>query len=204
VLISARGALPFSCSGQLTLWMRSHPDPAPNEEPYGPSPETLAAFTCLYQQQFAAVYRYFYHQTGHIQDTEDLTGTTFHRALSRFEQYQPELGSRPAWLFGVAHNCLREHGRRRRQSAEQLPPELLDPQPLPESQLLSAERAASLHRAIRELPAGQRHALTLRFFAGLRASEVAAVLGRSEGAVKMLVRRAVLALRDCSSLEDWR
>jgi RNA polymerase sigma-70 factor, ECF subfamily len=162
------------------------------------------AFTCLYRQQVAAVYNYFYHQIGHVQDAEDLTGTTFSTALSRFAQYQPELGSLRAWLFGVAYNCLREHRQRRLRSVEQLPMNLLDPQPLPESQVLWNERAAALHRAVRELPVGQRHALTLRFFAGLRTSEVAAALGRSEGAVKMLVQRAVVALRDCLSLEDWR
>jgi RNA polymerase sigma-70 factor, ECF subfamily len=160
--------------------------------------------TCLYRQHAAAVYRYFYPQIGHVQDAEDLTSTTFCTALSGFAQYQPEKGSLRVWLFGIAHNCLRDYWRRRRPSADQLPLDLLDPQPLPDSQLLSSERAAALHRAIRELPAGQREALTLRFFAGLRTSEVAAVLGRSEGAVKMLVQRAVVRLRHCSSLEDWQ
>jgi RNA polymerase sigma-70 factor, ECF subfamily len=186
------------------MWMRSHPDAASNDEPYGLCPDALAAFTCLYRQQAAAVHNYFYHQIGHVQDAEDLTGTTFSRALVRFTHYQPELGSLRAWLFGVAYNCLREHRHRRRRSVGQLPMDLLDPQPLPESQVLSNERAAALHRAVRALPAGQRHALTLRFFGGLRTSEVAAVLGRSESAVKMLVQRAVAVLRDCSSLEDWR
>jgi DNA-directed RNA polymerase specialized sigma24 family protein len=43
-----------------------------------------------------------------------------------------------------------------------------------------------------------------RLFGGLRTSDVATVLGKSEGAVKMLVHRAVTALRDCSTWEDWR
>jgi RNA polymerase sigma-70 factor, ECF subfamily len=136
------------------------------------------------------------------QDAEDLTATTFSTALCHFAQYQPEAGSLPAWLFGVAHNCLRQH-RRSRPWVEQLPLELLDPQPLPEWQLLSAERAVALHHAIKELPADQRDALALRFFAGLRTSDVAAVLGKSDGAIKMLVHRAVVALRHCSTWEGW-
>jgi RNA polymerase sigma-70 factor, ECF subfamily len=166
-------------------------------------PDARAAFTTLYHQHADAVYRYFYHQVGHVQDAEDLTATTFCTALARFAHYQPEQGSLAAWLFGIAHNCLREH-RRRSRPVQQLPLELLDPQPLPERQVLSDERAIALRRAIRELPAEQSEALALRFFGGVRTSDVAAVLGKSDGAVKMLVHRAVTALRDCSTLEDWR
>jgi len=166
-------------------------------------PDARVAFTTLYHQKAATVYRYFHHQVDQVQDAEDLTATTFLTALARFGHYQPEQGSLSAWLFGIAHNCLREH-RRRSRPVEQLPLELLDQQPLPERQVLSAERAIALRRAIRELPAEQSEALALRFFGGLRTRDVAAVLGKSEGAVKMLVHRAVTALRDCSTWEDWR
>src|SRR5690242_19444630 len=109
--------------------MCSRCGPEPDEDPYGLCPDARAAFTTLYHQQAVAVYRYFYHQIGHVQDAEDLTATTFSTALSRFAQYQPERASVRAWLFGVAHNCPREH-RRRPQSAEPLPLQVLDPQPL--------------------------------------------------------------------------
>jgi RNA polymerase sigma-70 factor (ECF subfamily) len=184
--------------------MRSHPEPTPNEEPCGLPPAAPAVFTNLYRQHVAAVYRYFYHQIGHVQDAEDLTATTFTRALSTFAQYEPERGSRPAWLFGVAHHCLQDHRRHWRAFVGPLPPGLVDPQPLPEFQLVSAERAVALQHAVRGLRVGQRDALMLHFFGGLQFAEVAAALGRSEGAVKMLVQRAVKALRDCSSLEDLR
>jgi RNA polymerase sigma-70 factor, ECF subfamily len=166
-------------------------------------PDAQAAFTRLYQHHAAAVYRYFYQQIGHVQDAEDLTATTFSTALMRFAHYRREQGSLPAWLFGVAHNCLREHRRRLRPS-EPLLVEIPDSRPLPERQLLSAEGAEALHRAVRRLPAEQRDALALRFFGGLRTADVAAVLGKSDAAVKMLVHRAVAALRDCSTQEDWR
>jgi RNA polymerase sigma-70 factor (ECF subfamily) len=183
--------------------MSSQPDPAPNEEASWLCPDGLAAFTTLYHRHFASVYRYFYHQIGHVQDAEDLTERTFMTALCRFAQYQPELASLPVWLFGVAHNCLREH-RRRRVSAGPLPLEILDSQPLPESQLIAAERAEALHGAIRRLPAAQRDALALRYFGELRTSEVAAVLGKTPDAVKMLVHRAVKGLRDRLTMEDWQ
>src|SRR5690348_2782141 len=94
--------------------------PVSNEEPPWLCPDRLAAFTTLYHQHFASVYRYFYHQIGHVQDAEDLTERTFMTALCRLAQYQPERASLPVWLFGVAQNCLREY-RRRRVSAGPLP-----------------------------------------------------------------------------------
>src|SRR5215471_15583890 len=118
--------------------MGSHPDPAPNDEPCWLCPAARAAFTALYRQHRAAVFRYFYHQIGHVQDAEDLTATTFCTAVSRFAQYRAEQASLAAWLFGVAHNCFREYWRRRR-SVEPLESllDVLDAQPLPEWQLLS-------------------------------------------------------------------
>lgn len=166
-------------------------------------PDALAAITTLYQERAAAVYRYFYHQIGQVEDAEDLTGTTFSAALCRFAEYRPERGTLSAWLFGVAHNCLRDYWRGR-PVLDPLPLELEDPEPLPDGQLLSAERVLALQRAIRQLPPDQRDALALRFIAGLRTREVAGVLCKSEGAVKMLVHRAVDALRHNPATEDWR
>jgi RNA polymerase sigma-70 factor (ECF subfamily) len=166
-------------------------------------PDALVAFTKLYHERAAAVYRYFYHQIGLVEDAEDLTGNTFSTAPCRISEYRPERATLSAWLFGVAHNCLRDY-RRGRTVLEELPLELEDPGPLPDGQVVSAERMLALGYAIRQLPADQREAVVLRFFAGLRTREVASVLCRSEDAVKMLVHRAVDTLRHNPALKDWQ
>jgi RNA polymerase sigma-70 factor, ECF subfamily len=171
--------------------------------PYGSGETSGSDFAAIYRQYVSAVYSYFYHQVSNIPDAEDLTATAFSTALASFGRYQTSRGSLAAWLFGVARNCLRDH-RRHPHTAERLERELPDWQPLPELQLLSAERAMALHEAIGHLPSDQREALALRFFGELRTRDVAAVLGKSEGAIKMLVRRAVLTLRDRSEREGWR
>lgn len=160
-------------------------------------------FAAIYRQYVSAVYSYCYHQVSNIPDAEDLTATAFSTALASFSRYQTSRGSLAAWLFGIARNCLRDH-RRHPRTAERLERELPDLRPLPELQLLPAERALALHASIGHLPSDQREALALRFFAGLRTRDVAAVLGKSEGSVKMLVRRALVTLRDRSEREGWR
>ena len=162
-------------------------------------------FAAVYRQYVSAVYSYFYHHVSNVPDAEDLTATAFSTALARFSRYKSSRGSLAAWLFGIARNCLRDH-RRNAHSAptEWSELELPDLRPLPELQLLAAERALALHKAIARLPSNQREALALRFFGGLRTRDVAAVLGKSEGSVKMLIRRALVTLRDRSEREGWR
>jgi RNA polymerase sigma-70 factor (ECF subfamily) len=80
-------------------------------------------------------------------------------------------------------------------SIEQVSDALADPADDPATAAERAEQARLLVREIERLPADQRDAVNLRFFAGLRTVDVARAMGRSEGAVKMLVYRAVSHLR---------
>ena len=155
-----------------------------------------AAFAALYRRYVTSVYRYLYQQTGSPEDAEDLTATTFGKALASLSRYR-EQGGFAAWLFSIARHTLRDHQRRRRPQLdlEVVASTIPDPSPQPEAQVLRAEEARTLHLLVRQLPADQQEALALRFFGGLRTAEVAVVLGRSEGAVKMLVHRAITALR---------
>ena len=165
----------------------------------GPSSD----FTALYRQHMAGVYSYFYHQVGNIPDAEDLTALTFTRALASYRRYDPARGSATGWLFGIARNCLRDH-RRRPHPSDRLQADVPDRLPLPETQLLSSERVHAIHKSIQQLPPDQRDALALRFFGELRTAEIAHVLGKTDGAVKMLIHRAIVTLRERSTREDWQ
>jgi RNA polymerase sigma-70 factor (ECF subfamily) len=164
---------------------------------------TQGEFGAIYCRYEPAVYSFFYHQVANIEDAEDLTATTFGKALASFDRYQDSRGTIAAWLFGIARNCLVDHFRGRH-AVESLASDLPDQAAALDTVLLAAERAATIHLAIKQLPRDQREVLVLRFYAELRTSDVAAVLGKSEGAVKMLVHRAVMALRDRSRREGWR
>lgn len=159
-------------------------------------------FLALYRQNVAPVYRYFYQQVGNPHDAEDLTATTFAKALASLSGYE-EQGKFTAWLFGIARHTLGDFQRSRRQPVdlEVVAPTLVDAGPGPEEAALRAERAARLRRLLRRLPADQQEALILRFFGQLSTAEAATVLGRSEAAVKMLVHRAVAGLRDLYARE---
>ena len=161
-------------------------------------------FTALYRRYLKPVYTYFYQQVGSVQDAEDLTAATFSQALASLDRYQ-EQGRFAAWLFGIARHQLLHHQRGRPWAGQPLTPDLpAEPGHEPEAQALGRDELRRLQGRLQALPAEQREALSLRFFAELRTAEVARLMGRSEGAVKMLVHRAVTALRDHLREEEKR
>ncbi|MHB1132098.1 MAG: sigma-70 family RNA polymerase sigma factor [Chloroflexota bacterium] len=169
----------------------------------GPGPGLdRAALAALYRQHLDAVYRYFYSRVGNAQEAEDLTAATFAKMLASVGDYT-EQGRFAAWLFTIARHTLADYQRRSREQVDLEPvaPLLADSGPAPEEAALRAERTRTLRRLLKRLPPDQQEALALRFFGQLSTAEVAAALGRSEGAVKMLVHRAILALRDLYAQE---
>ena len=58
------------------------------------------------------------------------------------------------------------------------------------------ERYARLAAGLVLLPGAQRVAVELRYLQGMKVAAIARLLGRSEGAVSLLLHRAVVALRD--------
>lgn len=162
----------------------------------------VAAFAPLYRAYVGAVYRYLARQVASREDAEDLTAAVFTKALASLGRYQ-DRGTFAAWLFGIARHALADYHRHRRprmDAAEIAEEALADDEP--DAAVLGAERRRQLDRLVRQLPADQREALALRFFAGLTSAEAGVVLGRSEGAVRMLVHRAVAALRNQLDEED--
>jgi RNA polymerase sigma-70 factor (ECF subfamily) len=175
----------------------SHNEPEADEQSLVEAAlQDRVAFVALYRKYAKSVYRYFYHQVGNTADAEDLTSSTFSKALSSLARYERQ-GTFAAWLFGIARHTLLDYRRVHRVEVDValVASTLQDPAPQPETQLLLAEEADALRHLVQQLPDDQREALVLRIFGELRTKEVAAVLGRSEGSVKMLVHRAVVTLR---------
>lgn len=165
---------------------------------------TPMAFAARYEVQMVPLYRYFYHHTSDAHDAEDLMGTTVTRALAGLPRYDCRRGSFAAWLFGIARHVLRDHQRRHRLVLDvtTLYPSPADSAPPLDARIVHGEEALLLHARIRRLPPAQRDALTLRYFAALSVAEIARVLGRSEGATKLLIHRALTTLRRQYREED--
>jgi RNA polymerase sigma-70 factor (ECF subfamily) len=165
-----------------------------------------AAFDALYRRYLAQVYSFAYYELGHHADAEDVTERVFMQALvglRGFEERGVARGDDPdapstfrVWLFQIARNAVTsEHRARRRRATASL--DLLegaaDETPLadPARQAVVRASASDALAAVAQLPADRRRALLLRFVDQMSTAEIAAVLGRSEGAVRVLIHRAL-------------
>jgi RNA polymerase sigma-70 factor (ECF subfamily) len=151
-----------------------------------------AAFAKLYDRYVDSIHAYVYHQTGSWERAEDVTATTFMRAYAEIGKFEWRGVPYSAWLYRVASNLvLRDH---RHPGWIELPEGLVDPGEGPEEAAVRSEQVRRVQAAVRRLSPDQRQAITLRFGSGLRNAEVAQVMGKSEGAVKLLVFRALRSL----------
>jgi len=159
-----------------------------------------AAFGVLYKRYVKKIYSYIYCRTGNRYDAEDLTSRTFHRALANIDRYESRGLPFSAWLYRIAHNLvanwLRDRSRRKVIALDEL---VLTEQPggsAPEHQAEVNEEREALLEAIKRLPSDRQQLLILKLMGGMSNVEIGQVLGRSEGAIKSLYFRTLIALRE--------
>ena len=175
---------------------RRHAASDPDLEAVRAAQADRAAFAVLYRRYLDPIYGYCFYLLGDHHDAEDATERTFLAALAAIDRFTDEGASFRAWLFRIAHNQLANalRGRHRRRT------DALDavPEPAggedPASAADRADDARRVRRALRTLPDDRRQVLVLRFVDGLTAREIGEVLGRSEGAVRVLQHRALREL----------
>ena len=156
-----------------------------------------AAFAPLYRAYFAPVYRYCLRSLGDPDAAADATQEVFTKALAAIGRGQ--ITEFRPWLFTIAHNVItdryRQRGRRPEPTSLTVVTERPDPAPGPEEAALAAAARHTVHHFLAQLPVDQRAVVELRL-ADLSAPEVAALLGRSVGSVKIAQHRAFRRLRD--------
>jgi RNA polymerase sigma-70 factor, ECF subfamily len=151
----------------------------------------------LYLLHFDRIYSYLHMSVGSRHDAEDLTTQTFVKMLESIGRFRWKSVPFSAWLFRIAHNLAMDHFRaKRRWQPEEEPPEPVGAEEASaEDQAFAAMGNASLLELIARLSPEQRHVLTLKFVFRFSNGEAAAILGKTEGAVKSLQHRALSSLQ---------
>ncbi|MFN8114055.1 MAG: RNA polymerase sigma factor [Solirubrobacterales bacterium] len=162
--------------------------------------ELDSAFEDLYREHLRDVYSYCYYRIGNHHDAEDLTEQTFLQAYRHFERARRESDGRPLrpWLIRIAHNLAANYHRDR----SRRPTAALD-NVEPVEHPHDTERVVEGRERMREVMSGldrlsddRREALIMRFSLGMSNREIARALGRSDGATKVLIHRAIKQLEE--------
>ncbi|HEU4705661.1 MAG TPA: RNA polymerase sigma factor [Solirubrobacterales bacterium] len=185
-------------------------DPAQNVEPAELAPAAKAdldrAFEEFYRTHLRDVYSYACYRVGNHHDAEDLTEQAFLQAYRHFDRARRESDGRPLrpWVIRIAHN-LASNYYRDRSRRPQTPLESADPIAARHDTEEIAEGREELRQVMAHLdhlPDDRREALIMRFALGMDNREIARALGRSDGATKVLIHRAIKQLQE--EMEDER
>ena len=155
-----------------------------------------AALGELYDCYAPRIYAYAYRRVGDAHLAEDLTGDVFVRVIQAIQSERFWHTSFQAWLYRIAHNLVVDHFRRQSPVVElELDEGLVAAEDDPVSAVAERLSHGQVKAAIGRLTPDQQQVLALRFGEGMKAREVAAVIGKSVGAVEALQHRALAALR---------
>ncbi len=165
-----------------------------------------ADFTDLYRAHLRDVYSYAYYRIGNHHDAEDLTEQTFLQAYRHFARAQRESDGRPLrpWLIRIAHNLAANYYRDRSRRPQT---HLDDDAPISalhatEELVEGREEVKEVLAGVARLPEDRREALIMRFALDMDNREIARALGRSEGATKVLIHRAIKQLEGALATDD--
>jgi RNA polymerase sigma-70 factor, ECF subfamily len=151
-------------------------------------------FAELYDQNFHRVYAFVARRVRDRAETQDLTAHVFHQALANLEKFKWRGAPFITWLYRIASNAIADQARRKlRESGN---PIEASSEATVSSDLEIVERRARVFLEVERLPEDQRRVIVLRFADEMSIREIAAMLGRSEGAVKQLQFRGLENLRN--------
>ena len=167
-----------------------------------------AQFDALYRKYLAQVYAYALYELADHHAAEDATERVFLRALAALPRFHelarpedgPEASTFRVWLFRIARNVVANERRaRHRQPTASLEAAMgaglasADSTDL-EADAVTRDEASRALAALRSLPDDRRRARVLRFVDEMSTAEIAGVKDRSEGAVRVLIPRALGAV----------
>ncbi len=160
------------------------------------------AFGALYERYVFRVFRHVYYLTGDSHTAEDLTAQAFLNALEAIPRYEVRGVPFLAWLLRIAYNLTVNHKKLRQNGVGPLPEavEVQGTEYSPEASCEAKVDGERVWEGVRKLRRNQRQVIVMRFIDDLSYADIATVLGKSIGAVRVIQYRALCALR--RRLED--
>ncbi|MBN1322260.1 MAG: sigma-70 family RNA polymerase sigma factor [Thermoleophilia bacterium] len=158
-----------------------------------------SAIEALYRTHFDTIYRYVFLRLGSPATAEDVTSQVFLGMIKGLGRYQDQGKPFVAWLYGIAQKQIaffqRSQGRAPGPVDLDAATELVAQSAGPDATAEQRETRVAIARALGKVPEGQREVIMLRYILSLSVAETAAIVGRTEGAVKQLQLRGLATMR---------
>ncbi len=162
--------------------------------------EDIANFKPLYEKYLKAVYRYCYNRLGRNKElAEDITSETFVKAIEKFQTFMYRNISFVAWLYTIAHNLIVDYYRdkgERNVSIEDVPQ--FDKSKAEDVlvKLSKEEMKEEVIGKAAELSDEMQNIFTLRHTEDLTFSQIAKLVGGTEGSIKMKYYRGIRKIQN--------
>jgi RNA polymerase sigma-70 factor (ECF subfamily) len=167
---------------------------------------TAESFTEIFETYYDKMFRYIYYRVGDYHAAEDLCGLAFERAIANYASYDPRKAGLAVWLFAIAGNAVTDY-HRNRNKYKFLPLEVLGDVASPddpEASHLTEERNRELRGALAKLRAKERNLIALKYGAGLKNTEIAALTGAGASNVGVVLSRGMKKLERFLSKGGYR
>lgn len=141
------------------------------------------------------LYRFVYYKVQNREEAEDITQETYARAMPYLQGGKVQPGKQLGFLRTVASNVLRDQWRRNKRRGAAVDIEAINPKEhaVEDETTMSAERQA-IEQALTKLSKEQRQVIELRIIQGYSVSDTASVMGKEEGAIRVIQHRALQQL----------
>jgi len=145
-------------------------------------------FSEIYIKYVFQVRAFFSHRVNEEALAEDFTHETFERAFRALPSFTPSNASYLTYLLRIAHNLLVSHYRKSSQ--------IISKRPYTVDMYEVMEQRDAIDRGLRQLGAGDRRVIQMKYQEGKRIKEIAERMKKSENAVKLQLSRARKKLRE--------
>jgi RNA polymerase sigma factor (sigma-70 family) len=151
----------------------------------------------LFEKHHKHLYNFFLRQTGKAQESEDLTQEVFFRILKYRHTYKDD-GKFMVWMFKIAYNARNDYYRKYKTMSDidDVSDTLASNEPLPDKVTEHKSDVEYLEKALDALPLKKKELILMSRYENMNYKEIGAVLGCTEGTVKVRMYRAIKELTD--------
>jgi len=155
------------------------------------------AFGLLYDIHVDRIYRHIYYRTGNVENARDLTQEVFLKAWQALPRYKKTKTPFLGWLFTISRNRIIDYYRTKKDYAY-LNNEIIiaDHEKGPEELAEAKYTQQQIRKAVLRLPADQQQVIIMSFIEGFEYSEIAEVLNKTEGNIRVMIHRALKKMRE--------